>query len=76
MNCHKCNKKVNSQEIIYQDKLPLYVGYSSPTTARCCSCKKILCEKCYHSWGRFIFTCKEETCRQEMKNMNILEKII
>ena len=57
MNCHKCNEKVNSQEIIYQDKLPLYVGYSSPTTARCCSCKKILCEKCYHSWGRFIFTC-------------------
>ena len=74
MNCSKCNKTVNSKEIIYQDKLPVHVGYSSPTTVRCCSCKKILCDECYRSWGKFVFTCKNNSlCEEEMRKTDLLK---
>jgi hypothetical protein len=75
MNCSNCQQQVNEKEINFQDQQPLHVGYSSPTVVRCCSCRNVLCEKCYRSYGRFIFTCKNETCEETMKNMNILEKI-
>lgn len=67
MECNKCAKELNEEEILHFDSLAPMTGYNYiPDGQRCIVCKKPVCKECMYGLGMFMFCCKQD-CREKIE---------